>query len=165
MRKNILSLALIVVLSTYLMPINYMATASSDIAKDVIDKQQRQKESAEAATQEMLQITPTPIIEESSLTYEEKAEVEMDTLAFRAERFKKRLQITAKSIFLRYGPFYIGLAIIAIIMGNKKEQWQKLKKIGWTMVGLFIVGGILMLFSSQIVDWMLKRFNNADFRF
>lgn len=163
MKKSLLLIALICLLNTCFMTMPCIA--SSDIVKDVLNKQQQQQEAAEAATEEMLKATPTPVQEESALTYEEKAEIQIDTMEYRAERFKKRLQITTKSILLRYGPFYIGLAIIAIILGSKKENWQRLKKIGWGMIGLFIVGGFLMLFSSQIVDWMLKRFNNADFRF
>lgn len=163
MKKILTYLVIVFLLSTQITTVTY--SAASDIIKDVLEKQQKQKEDAEAATKEMLQSTPTPKPEESKLTYEEKSELQIDTIAFRAERLKTRLQITTKSILFRYGPFYIGIAIIAIIIGNKKEGWQKLKKIGWTMVGLFVVGGILMLFSTQIVDWMLHRFNNAEFRF
>lgn len=161
MKKTVILLIVMIIIS---IPFECMGETNSNIVNDVLQKQQKQKEEADAAMQEMIEATPAPTQEESTLSFGEKQEQEVDSLLIRAERFKIKLTASAKSAILRFGPFYIGFAIVAIIIGNKKESWARLKKIGWLMIALFVLGSILILFASQIVDWYLQRVNETEFR-
>lgn len=166
MKKTIWVVLFIIITTSSIIPVKAKST-ESPIVNDILKKKKEMEDVTEAATKEMKSLTPSPspIVTPSPSTVEEETEIKKEILEYRAERFKQRLNLTVKSLLLRYGPFYIAFAILGIILGSKKEKWEKLKKIGWSMIFLLMAGGLLMLFSSQIVNWLLNRFDNAKIRF
>jgi hypothetical protein len=136
----------------------------SQLVNDVFEKQKQQRESLESAIEEIPSITPTPEPTKAPEDIEELTEKKKATIEERVTWFKQRIIMTVRSLLLRYGPYYIGAAILLIILGNRNPKWMVLKKIGWTMVLLFSAGAIIMLFSSQIANWLIERVNNTQIR-